>query len=211
MAWHYSRVFECRHQPLQIPDEVAHELATAYSEPHRAYHNLTHIAELLGWFDRVADDVGWKQPSDVYAAILFHDAIYVPGAKDNEAKSAEWARRAGFGDPVAELILMTKNHGAHGNAAHDAVHFLDADMAIVGSPPAQFAAYDAAIAREYSMVPADAYRAGRKAFLESVLKLPRIFHTAYFHDRLDAQARANLAAAIKAADQGNAKSQIEPS
>ena len=194
---HYSLVFECRHQPLHLPDDVARDLAASYSEPHRAYHNLTHIAELLGWFDRVADDVGWKAPATVYAAILFHDAIYVPGAKDNEDKSADWARRAGFGDDVGELIAMTKNHGAHAHAHHDAVHFLDADMAIVGAPPEQFAAYDAAIAKEYGHIPRDAFRAGRKAFLESVLKLPRIFHTEYFHTRLDAPARANLATTIK--------------
>jgi predicted metal-dependent HD superfamily phosphohydrolase len=181
---------------LQLPDDVARDLAAAYGEPHRAYHNRTHIAELLGWFDRVADDVGWKDPATVYAAILFHDAIYMPGAKDNEDKSAEWAQRAGFGDAV-ELIRMTKNHTAHANAPHDAAHFLDADMAIVGSPPAQFAAYDDAIAREYGHIPRDAFRAGRKAFLEGVLCMPRIFHTEYFHTRLDAQARANLAATIK--------------
>jgi predicted metal-dependent HD superfamily phosphohydrolase len=190
-------VFECRHQPLQLPGDVARELAAAYSEPHRAYHNLTHIAELLGWFDRVADDVGWKNPGEVYAAILFHDAIYVPGAKDNEAKSAEWALRAGFGEPVAELIYLTQNHTGVAHAGHDQAHFLDADMAIVGSPPAQFAAYDAAIAREYSHVPPDAFRAGRKAFLEKLLQTPRIFGTEYFHTRLDAQARANLRDAIK--------------
>jgi predicted metal-dependent HD superfamily phosphohydrolase len=197
LARHYSVVFECRHQPLHLADDVAHALAAAYREPHRAYHNLTHIAELLGWFDRVTDDVGWKAPATVYAAMLFHDAIYVPGAKDNEAKSAEWARRAGFGEDVAALILMTANHTAHANADHDAAHFLDADMAIVGAPAEQFAAYDAAIAKEYGHIPRDAFRAGRKAFLEGVLKLPRIFHTEYFHTRLDAQARANLAAAIK--------------
>jgi predicted metal-dependent HD superfamily phosphohydrolase len=65
-------------------------------------------------------------------------------------------------------------------------------MAIVGAPPAHLDAYNAAIAREYSHVPAGAFRAGRRAFLEKVLATPRIFHTAYFHDRLDAQARANL-------------------
>jgi predicted metal-dependent HD superfamily phosphohydrolase len=182
---------------LQLPGDVARDLTAAYGEPHRAYHNGTHIAELLGWFDRLAEDVGWKEPATVYAAILFHDAIYVPGAKDNEDKSAEWALRAGFGQDVAQLILMTKNHTAHAGAAHDAAHFLDADMAIVGAPPDQFATYDAAIAREYGHVPRDAFRAGRKAFLEGVLRLPRIFHTEYFHTRLDAQARANLAAAIK--------------
>ena len=159
-------MFECRHQPLQLPDDVANELAAVYAEPQRAYHNATHIAELLGWFDRVGDDLGWQDPARIYATILFHDAIYVPGAKDNEARSADWARRAGFGDDVASLILLTASHG-HNDVVpdRDAALFLDADMAIVGAPPAQFAAYDAAIGREYSHIPADAFRAGRRAFL----------------------------------------------
>jgi predicted metal-dependent HD superfamily phosphohydrolase len=187
-------MFECRHQPLVLPDDVARELAAAYSEPHRAYHNVSHIAELLAWFDRVADDVGWRAPSTVYAAIVFHDAIYDPAAKDNEARSAEWARRAGYPDAVP-LIEMTANHTA-AKPDHDAALFLDADMAIIGAPAAQFDAYNEAIAREYSHVPADAFAAGRRAFLEKVLATPRIFHTAYFHDRLDAQARSNLRRAL---------------
>lgn len=189
-------MFECRHQPLVLPEDVARELAAAYSEPHRAYHNATHIAELLAWFDRVADDVGWRAPAIVYAAIVFHDAIYDPTAKDNEARSAAWARRAGFID-AAPLIEMTANHTAH-EPDHDAAHFLDADMAILGASTAHFDAYDAAIAREYSFVPADAFKAGRRAFLERMLAQPRLFYTPYFHDRLDAQARANLRRALAA-------------
>jgi predicted metal-dependent HD superfamily phosphohydrolase len=189
-------MFECRHQPLVLPDDVANALAAAYREPHRAYHNLTHIAELLAWFDRVADDIGWQALATVYAAIVFHDAIYDPASKDNEAKSAAWAAREGYPDAVP-LIEMTANHTA-AKPGHDGALFLDADMAIVGAPAAQFDAYNAAIAREYSHVPADAFKAGRRAFLEKVLATPRIFHTAYFHDRLDAQARANLRRALAA-------------
>jgi predicted metal-dependent HD superfamily phosphohydrolase len=189
-------MFECRHQPLQLDDRLTAELAAAYGEPHRAYHNLAHIDELLAWFDRVADDVGWKRPAEVYAAILFHDAIYVPGAMDNEARSADWARREGFGTAAAEMIRMTASHTSHPGADHDAAHFLDSDLAILGAPPAAFAAYDAAIAREYGHLPAEAYRAGRRAFLASLAGRPRIFLTDYFHARLDAQARANLAAAL---------------
>lgn len=69
-------------------------------------------------------------------------------------------------------------------------------MAIVGAAPDAFDRYDAAIRREYAAVPADAYRAGRRAFLASVLARPRIFFSALLHDRLDAAARANLARAI---------------
>jgi predicted metal-dependent HD superfamily phosphohydrolase len=194
-------MFECRHQPLQLPSVLADELAVAYTEPHRAYHNATHIAELLGWFDRVEDEIRWRAPAEVYTTILFHDAIYQPGKKDNEAKSAAWAKQSRLPvdlERVEKLILMTANHGANEWADHDAALFLDADMAIVGSPVQQFVAYDAAIAAEYAHIPRDAYFAGRHAFFEGLLGKPRIFLTEYFHTLLDAQARKNLAFALAA-------------
>ncbi len=197
-------MFDCRHRPLRLPDSLVAELAAAYGEPHRAYHNVTHIAEVLGWFDRVADDVGWHRPAEVYLAIVFHDAIYQSGAKDNEARSAAWAQSATLDGEavdrarVAELIELTARHGSVTSADHDAALFLDSDMAIIGSPADTFAAYDAAIAVEYARVPRDAYAAGRRKFLSGLLAKPRIFLTDYFHAKLDAQARANLAAALAA-------------
>jgi predicted metal-dependent HD superfamily phosphohydrolase len=203
-------MFGCRHQPLRLPDALVAELAAAYGEPHRAYHNATHIAELLRWFDRVADDIGWHQPAEVYLAILFHDAIYNPAAKDNEARSAAWARSAdltgGELGPgvavdrarVAELIELTARHGSLTTADHDAALFLDSDMAVVGSAAEAFTGYDAAIATEYAHVPHDRYRAGRRAFLGMLAAKPRIFYTDYFHARLDAQARENIARALAA-------------
>ena len=75
-------VFECRHRPIALPVGLEGSLAAAYREPHRRYHDGNHVAEVLGWYDRVADDVGWRQPVEVYLAIVFHDAIYQPGATD---------------------------------------------------------------------------------------------------------------------------------
>lgn len=175
-------------------------LANAYAEPQRAYHTAAHIAHVLGWYDRVADAVGWDGAADVYAAIVFHDAIYVPGATDNEARSAAWARDAGYSERTAELIELTARHGrlTPDDVDRDAALFLDCDMAILGSAAAVFAAYDAAIAFEYQHVPADAYRAGRRAFLAGMLARPRIFLSDYLHAQLDAPARANLAAALTA-------------
>jgi predicted metal-dependent HD superfamily phosphohydrolase len=192
--------FECVHLPYALPPALAAELAAAYGEPHRAYHNTTHIAELLRWFDTIADDVGWSEPEDVYTAILFHDAIYVPGAKDNEAKSAGWAQRAIAehalpcrAHRVVEMIELTAQHGRLASARGDTALFLDSDMAIVAAPSAVYREYAQQIRREYAAIPDDAYRAGRRAFLASVAAKPRIFFTEYFHTRLDAQARGNLA------------------
>jgi predicted metal-dependent HD superfamily phosphohydrolase len=193
-------VFECHHRPFVLPEALVAELAAAYAEPHRAYHNATHIAALLGWFDRIADGPGWQAPGDVYASIVFHDAIYDPAAKDNEAKSAAWARRAiaehalpANADRVVELIELTAKHGALETATGDAALFLDADMSIVGAPSDTYREYARQVRREYSSVPAPAYRAGRGAFLEALAHKPRIYFTDYFHIRLDVQARLNLA------------------
>lgn len=193
-------MFACRHAPLIISPEVERTLVAHYSEPHRAYHNLTHIAEVLGWFDVVADEVGWDAPVDVYLAILFHDAIYDPAAPhgDNETRSAKLAQRHGARGHTAELILLTARHGKLSRAEidRDAAHFLDCDTAILGSAPDVFDAYDAAIAAEYSHVPPDAYRVGRRSFLDKMRVRPRIFLSDFFHDRLHAAARANLERAI---------------
>jgi len=194
-------VFTCRHAPLDLAPEVTRELAARYGEPHRAYHTATHVAEVLGWFDWVADRVGWRHPHDVYLAIVFHDAIYDPLAKDNEARSAALAAHlVDASERTQALIRLTARHGTltPGDVADDvdAAHFLDCDMAILGAPAAAFEAYDAAIALEYHAVPRELFRAGRRAFLARLLAAPRIYLSELFHDELDAATRGNLERAL---------------
>lgn len=155
-------MFGCRRAPLALDPEIERALAAAYAEPHRAYHTAAHIAEVLGWYDWAADEVGWRDPAAVYLAVVFHDAVYDPLARDNEARSAELARRLAAGactpaqlDRCVELILLTARHGALEPAAvdADAAHFLDCDTAILGAAPDAFDAYDAAVAIEYKQSP----------------------------------------------------------
>lgn len=158
---------------------LATTLAEAYTTPKRAYHDLRHVEELLAWFAAVRDQgPGWAHPSDVLAAVLFHDAVYVAGQADNEARSAELAGSciAQHGLPcdvprVVALIEATARHGAESpSLAHEAtgeasdlLHFLDADMAILGAEPERFDDYERAIAEEYRVVPEAAFRTGRGA------------------------------------------------
>lgn len=187
-------MFASRHLPPP-PDAVVRELVARYGEPHRAYHNATHIAEVLGHFDDVWGAVGWDDAPSVFDAVLWHDAIYDPLAKDNEARSAALAATFGIGDRARELILLTARHGSLSptDVDRDAANFLDCDTAILGAPPDAFDAYDAAVRREYAAVPDEAFRAGRGMFLRSMLDRPRIFLGDLFHARYDAAARANLA------------------
>jgi predicted metal-dependent HD superfamily phosphohydrolase len=191
--------------PLDVPEGLMRAVVSAYATPPRAYHSFSHVQEVLRHLATVPT---WQRPADVFLAALFHDAVYVPGRKDNEARSAELARTAIAtflpradvdADRVAHLIGLTARHGALDAATldPDAAHFLDADMAILGSDPATFDAYDAAIAEEYRPVTnALLYRFGRRRFLSKLLDAPRIFLSDHFHQRLDAPARDNLRRAL---------------
>lgn len=183
------------------------QLFAAYRTPTRHYHTIDHVAEVAGHYDQVAADIGWRNPEEVLLAVLFHDAVYRPGATDNEKASAElavasarrWWPRANIDHQrIAALIELTASHGrlnGTGTALDpDEAHFLDCDMAILGADPDGYRRYAAAVAREFQpLVSMPQYRAGRRAFLTRVLHSARIFHSDYFHERLNAAARANLA------------------
>lgn len=195
----------------RLPRAQIEALIDAYAAPPRAYHNIDHIQALLRHYQDIASGPGWRQPREVYLAACYHDAIYLPGRSDNEARSADLARseiaRSGCAgevdiERVAQLILMTARHGKLERTAVDAqaALFLDADMAIVGSNAADFDRYDAALAEEYrAVVPGFIYRFKRKQFLRELLASNRIFLSDYGHARWDAAARANLARALRAA------------
>ncbi len=198
---------------LTLPPAQQAALEAAYATPPRAYHNFSHVSEVLRHYDVVAAGPGWVQPSEVRLAVLYHDAIYQAGQGDNEARSADlavehiarWMPDAGLqANRVAELIRLTARHGkfSPGDLADDAVpadamHFLDCDMAILGADPAAFDAYDRGISAEYrGHVPAWVFKLNRRRFLKSLLARERIFLSDFFHARLDAQARVNLRRAV---------------
>ena len=207
--------------PSELPAPIllarAHEalLESSYATPERAYHNYTHVREVLRHYDDVAAGPGWAQPAEVYVAVLYHDAIYEAGRKDNEARSAElamtqvaqWLPDAGIDAMrAAELINLTARHGhlcrsdfGDDGFALDAMHFLDCDMAILGADAEQFDAYDRGIAAEYrGHVPGFLFRIQRKRFLKGLLARERIFLSDWFHQRYDGAARDNLRRATNA-------------
>lgn len=173
-------------------------LIDAYSEPHRRYHGLGHLRFLLDEIGRqslLLRDVGI-----VSLAAWWHDAVYDPQAKDNEERSADWARRdlelIGLSsircEAVSRLILMTKSHHA-GRACEDEALFLDMDFAILGATRGIYGNYAAGVRSEYASVPDAAFRAGRVAFLKSVLNQPRMFRTDTYEEACGARARSNIA------------------
>ncbi len=199
--------------PLALPPGQLEALHSAYAEPPRAYHDFSHVAEVLRHYAAVATGPGWQQPREVALAVLYHDAVYVAGKSDNEARSAllasddiaRWLPDAGIDAArVAYLIELTARHGRHvpsdfdtDPAADDVRNFLDCDMAILGAEAEAFDAYDRAIAAEYAAVlPGWLFRLNRRRFLRGLLARDRIYLGDFFHLRLEEKARRNLRRAL---------------
>jgi predicted metal-dependent HD superfamily phosphohydrolase len=176
-------------------------LVAAYSEPHRFYHTLEHINEVLKVAGKLAN--ASTDPSAIRLAIWFHDAVYDPRATDNEERSttlaADLLRPLGVPEGtiqhVAEMIQATA-HCTTAEAGTDTAVLLDADLAILSSEERRYARYAADIRREYAWVEESAYRAGRAKVLQSFLDRPRIYRTERMHAVAEDTARRNLAIEI---------------
>lgn len=191
----------------QASVRVGEDLVARWSEPHRRYHNLEHLARVLDGVDEFgehADDL-----TAVRFAAWFHDAIYdssagsSAGSEANEELSAQLAETElpplGVPDKrvakVVRLVRLTRGHMVDRDDRNGAV-LCDADLAVLGGAPEQHAAYARAIRAEYADIPDELFRPGRAAILRSLLELPALFRTAAARDRYEVRAHENLAAEI---------------
>lgn len=179
-------------------NKIYKNLILHYSESHRAYHNLTHIGALLTWFEQSKAHL--EQPALVVAAIFFHDIVYNVRSKDNEFQSAQMARehlqQLGWNtaetERVGQWIEATAQH-MQAEARGDLAYFLDMDLSILGVSAQIYSQYAQAIRQEYAHIPSFFYRRGRSKVLNTFLEHSPLFRTPYFYERLETQARENLA------------------
>ena len=173
-------------------------LVARHAEPHRRYHNATHVM----WVLRHIDEILLCEPRDVDAEAiraggLFHDVVYDPTSTTNERESASVAVDAlrGLGwttgrlELVRDLIIATAGHDA---TSSEAEVLLDADLAVLGSDPDSYAQYVRGVRLEYGFVDDAGWRTGRAAVIRSFLARDTIFTTAPMSAR-EQPARRNLA------------------
>jgi predicted metal-dependent HD superfamily phosphohydrolase len=149
-------------------------------------------------------------PERVRLAAWMHDAVYDPRALGdaNERDSAEFA--AGLlttlgvspevAAEVARLVGLTAGH-ATGPGDPDGELLCDADLAVLAGDDEQYAAYAAAIRREYAHVSDEDFKAGRAQVLKALLELPTIYRLEPLREAWEARARANLAREMLRASQ----------
>lgn len=195
----WQQIGVCRGADSALADAYA-ELIARYGESHRHYHTAQHISECLAHFDAIREYC--EHAAEVELALWFHDAIYEPLARDNEARSAAWAARvmAGAGivavacDRVHALIMKTCHNALP--QTPDEQLLVDIDLAILGADMARFDEYEKQVRAEYSRVPALLFRGTRRKILQAFLARPALYASPHFHDLLEIKARINLARAI---------------
>jgi len=184
---------------------VAGGLGARYTQPHRAYHNLMHIEDVLL---RIEELTPPKENELALAlAAWFHDAVYQPDRDDNEERSAYVAYDAleqvgASPDLMAEvvrLIRITAGHSADDDDVAGAV-LCDADLSILGAPREKYVTYAQAIRQEYIHVSAADYHVGRTNALRSFVQREHIYRTPYARAHWEARARENIDAEIACFD-----------
>lgn len=174
------------------------EIVQAYTQPHRHYHTLHHVAQLLSCYHQFAPLIRKKEV--VLFALFYHDFVYEPGQMDNEEKSADKAAGVLHSllypkemiRDVRSFILATKNHGAVQSGDDDLNLFLDFDLSVLGAPWDIYEQYRQNIRREYTIYADKTFYHKRCVFLQQYLQSASLFKTKQFHG-LEATARENLA------------------
>ncbi|CAB3734454.1 HD domain-containing protein [Paraburkholderia rhynchosiae] len=174
-------------------EDVYVDLARCYAEPARHYHTLRHVRCCLRELDLA--DGAIPDPDAVELALWCHDVIYVPGAADNEQRSADWLRRRTDGRvPVCErvcaMILATRH--ARVPAGLDGRFACDIDLAMLGAPRSRFREDGVRLRAERPDLDDCAYDLHERTILGGLLARPRIYYTDFFHARCEMRARSNL-------------------
>jgi predicted metal-dependent HD superfamily phosphohydrolase len=176
-----------------LGDAVYADLAQHYGESTRHYHTLRHIRRCLRDLDRARSAV--PHPDAVELALWCHDVIYMPGARDNEQRSADWFMRwadgaIASGEQICGMILATAHTGVATDP--DDRFTADIDLAVLGGTRLRFRKDGARLRAERPDLDDRTYDTLERAMLGALLARPRIYHTDLFHARCEARARSNL-------------------
>lgn len=193
-------VLLARHTASPEVEATGRALLACWTEPHRRYHDLSHLRGVLRALDEL--DGLASDPDAVRLAAWYHDAVYA-GQPDDEERSALMAEAAltalglppDFVAEVGRLIRMTVHHDPDPGDDNGAV-LSDADLAVLALPRAEYQRNSAAVRAEYPHVADVDFRAGRARVIRQLLAAPHLFRTVTARARWEQAARENLAAEL---------------
>jgi predicted metal-dependent HD superfamily phosphohydrolase len=196
-----SRVFlkfgyDQRHP--DYPIHVGRLLISLYSSPHRHYHNLDHLVDVVQRCEELISTEDCVAPEEIIIAALFHDAIYDPdNGSDCVSQSAELAYVVALGgginytaaNRINALVISTDTHEPK---TIDQRILCDADLAILGQEEEKYNNYSRKIKLEYPNIRDDIFRDTRAHVLKEFLNKKHIFHTKTYREKYEDQARDNI-------------------
>jgi predicted metal-dependent HD superfamily phosphohydrolase len=197
LMFKFHRLFEPLDAKNLIP--LQHSIFNYYQESHRAYHNLSHIFNLLQLSEQL--DILTKNAFEL--AIWYHDMIYQPQFKDNEEQSADlFLKHYNAYFSTSPLITTNEKEWIYSTILSTAGHqpriehpdtklFLDADLSILASETDTYETYVKAIREEYNIYPDELYYQGRKQAISRFLEREKIYFTDVFAP-FEHQARQNI-------------------
>jgi predicted metal-dependent HD superfamily phosphohydrolase len=180
-------------------------LIASWAEPHRRYHTLGHLRDVLTRVEELADHA--VDPDAVRLAAWYHDCVY-QGRPDDEERSAQRAESdlTALGvapsliAEVARLVRLTIGHDpVDGDRNGEAL--CDADLAVLGTERHRYRANSAAVRAEYAHVPDVDFRAVRARVVRGLLSGAALYHTPLARSRWESQARENLAEELRTLEQ----------
>lgn len=174
---------------------LGEELLARWQEPHRAYHDVRHLAQALDAAQLVSDGLPARP---VLLALWFHDAVHDLRPGEDEEASAQLAldRLAGLlptaeAGEVARLVRLTASHSPEPGDRTGAI-VVDADLSILGQPAGRYHVYVRDVRTEYHEIPDADFRHGRTQVLQRLLALEPLFNTAAGRLAWQEPARRNL-------------------
>jgi pantetheine-phosphate adenylyltransferase len=140
-----------------------------YAEPHRVYHNTSHLLEVLQYLEKAGD----LKDDELFLTAVYHDAIYDPKKDDNEKKSAELFRNEAASskldkkqvENISAFIMDTVEHKP---SLPKSERFIAADLNILEQDLATQINYELRTFKEYQFVDFRKYQLERAKILSKI-------------------------------------------
>jgi predicted metal-dependent HD superfamily phosphohydrolase len=202
-----------RHAGATATDEeiraVGQRLLDRWSHPSRAFHNLRHLAGVLGYVDELAEET--HRPELVRLAAWYHGAVFghdtdaehatLDSADEDASALLAQTELAGLGVPgpaverVRSLVGVLHRHYADAGD-FDAEVLCDADLALLAAEPQRYQDYLRDVRAEYAQIPQPAFLRARRTIVSRFLARPQIF-TSPMGATWEEPARQNLSAELQ--------------
>jgi len=153
-----------------VSEENAIDVLSRWYEPQRFYHTDEHLLTFLRAIRKM--ELSWDVDNEYVIAAIFHDAVYLPWANDNEEKSLELMKQYCSGmdkstlEKVESLIMVTAEREMPTDEYLKT--FWEIDNAILLNPDiGKLMEYEVQIRKEFQYCDYSLYREGRMAFLKN--------------------------------------------